>query len=192
MTLATTVTAPVAVADALVWGHGPKTLEVFLEATCPFSARAFGKFDELLARAGEERLTLKLRLLPQPWHTFSPVITRAILAASTTAGGKTAAKAVMAVICAHREQFEPTEHCAGPLLDQSPRALLRLIEQLSGVALTEAFERPGLTADVKWHAKYARQNGIHVTPTFMVDGLVAPDMSSGDAVEVWLTKLGLG
>lgn len=49
-----------------------------------------------------------------------------------------------------------------------------------------------MTTEVKWQAKYARQNGIHVTPTFMVDGLVLPDMSSGDAVEVWLGKLGLG
>ena len=60
-------------ADVLTWGHGPRTLEVFLELTCPFSGRAFGKFDELMARAGEDRLTLKIRLLPQPWHTFSPV-----------------------------------------------------------------------------------------------------------------------
>ncbi len=44
---------------------------------------------------------------------------------------------------------------------------------------------------MKWHAKYARQNGIHVSPTFMIDGLIAPDMSSGDAVESWLAKLGL-
>jgi hypothetical protein len=44
---------------------------------------------------------------------------------------------------------------------------------------------------MKWHAKYARQNGIHTTPTFMVDGLVVPDMSSGDDVETWLRKLGI-
>ncbi|PXW97614.1 thioredoxin-like protein [Sphaerotilus hippei] len=178
-------------ADPLVWGRGPKTLEVFLEPTCPFSARAFAKFDDLLARAGEDRLTLKLRLLSQPWHLFSPVITRAILAASTTEGGKTAARAVMAAVFAQRDRFEPTDHCAGPLLDCSARALLALIEQHSGVALTEAFARPALQVDLKWQAKYARQNGIHVTPTFMIDGLVAPDMGSGEPVEAWLDRLGL-
>ena len=33
-------------AQPLVWGHGPRTLEVFLEPTCPFSVRAFNKLDE--------------------------------------------------------------------------------------------------------------------------------------------------
>ena len=35
----------------------------------------------------------------------------------------------------------------------------------------------------------ARQNGIHVSPTFMVDGLVQADMSSGDAVGDWTARL---
>ena len=35
-------------ADPLVWGHGPHVFEVFLEPTCPFSVRAFGKLEDLL------------------------------------------------------------------------------------------------------------------------------------------------
>lgn len=46
------------------------------------------------------------------------------------------------------------------------------LEELSGIPLRAAFEDPALPPDVKWQAKYARQNGIHVMPTFMVDGLV--------------------
>lgn len=53
-------------ADPLVWGHGPRVFEVFLEPTCPFSVRAFGKLDELLDQAGEDRITIKLRLQSQP------------------------------------------------------------------------------------------------------------------------------
>jgi hypothetical protein len=49
-------------ADPLVWGHGPRVFEVFLEPTCPFSVKAFGKLDDLLAQAGEDRITVKLRL----------------------------------------------------------------------------------------------------------------------------------
>lgn len=178
-------------AEALVWGQGAKTLEVFLEPTCPFSARAFGKLDELLERAGPERLTVKIRLLSQPWHPFSPAVTRAVLAASTTAGGKAAAKTVLAAVFAHRDEFDLVQHASGPNLDLSIRALLALIERYSGVAVAAAFEQPGLEAELKWHAKYARQNGLHVSPSFMIDGLIVPDMSSGDAVEAWLAKLGL-
>ena len=43
--------------------------------------------------------------------------------------------------------------------------------------------------EVKWYCKYARQNGIHVSPTFMIDGLVQADMSSGDPVVDWVSRL---
>lgn len=177
--------------DPLVWGQGSKTLEVFLEPTCPFSAKAFAKLDDLLARAGSARLTLKIRLLSQPWHLLSPVVTRAIHAASTLPDGKEVARKVMAVVFAHREDFILVNHCSGPNQDLSVRGTLERIEQLSGIAIREAFVRPELMAEMKWQAKYARQNGIHTTPTFMVDGLVLDAMSSGDPVDEWITKLGL-
>lgn len=70
------------VVEPLVWGQGPRVFEVFLEPTCPFSAKAFAKLDPLPSRAGEDRLTVKIRLLSQPWHLFSGIVTRSILAAS--------------------------------------------------------------------------------------------------------------
>jgi hypothetical protein len=98
-------------ADPLVWGHGPRVFEVFLEPTCPHSCRAFGKLDELLGEAGEDRITVKLRLQSQPWHMYSGVITRCIVAASTLDGGKEAAKSVMAAVAAHREGIRVRPPC---------------------------------------------------------------------------------
>ena len=167
-------------ADPLVWGHGPRVLEVFLEPTCPFSVKAFSKLDDLLGQAGEDQITLKLRLQSQPWHMYSGVIVRCILAASTLDSGKIAAKSVMAAVAAHREEFEFDHHCGGPNLDATPNDIIGRIERYSGVKLAEAFSIPDLDREVKWHCKYARQNGIHVSPTFMIDGLVQADMSSGD------------
>lgn len=54
--------------DVLSWGNGPRHFEVFLEPTCPFSVKAFLKLDELLVLAGEHRITITIRLHPQPWH----------------------------------------------------------------------------------------------------------------------------
>ena len=99
-------------ADPLVWGHGPRIFEVFVEPTCPFSVKAFGKLDDLLDRAGVERITVKVHLQSQPWHMCSGVIVRCILAASTLEGGKMAAKAVMAAVAAHREEFEFAGLCS--------------------------------------------------------------------------------
>ncbi|WP_213881636.1 thioredoxin [Pseudomonas sp. dw_358] len=177
-------------ADPLSWGHGPRIFEVFLEPTCPFSVKAFNKLDALLAQAGESRITIKIRLQSQPWHLFSGVIVRCILAASTLDGGKQAAKAVMAAVAAHREEFEFERHAGGPNMDATPNDIIRRLEDYSGLALAGAFANPALGQDVKWHAKYARQNGIHVSPTFMVDGLVNPKLSSGDTVEAWIEQLG--
>jgi hypothetical protein len=163
--------------------------EVFLEPTCPFSVRAFGKLDDLLSTAGEDRITIKLRLQSQPWHMYSGVIVRCILAASTLEGGKAAAKAVMAAVAAHREEFEFERHCRGANMDATPNDIIARIEGYSGVKLAEAFAIPNLDREIRWHCKYARQNGIHVSPTFMIDGMVQADISSGDAVAEWASRL---
>jgi protein-disulfide isomerase len=176
-------------ADALAWGTGPRIFEVFLEPTCPYSVKAFNKLDDLLVQAGENRITIKIRLQSQPWHLYSGVIVRSILAASTLEGGKDAAKAVMAAVAAHREEFEFAHHAGGPNLDATPNDIITRLEAYSGVSLKQAFAIPDLDREIKWHCKYARQNGIHVSPTFMIDGLVQADMSSGDEVSAWVARL---
>jgi hypothetical protein len=176
-------------ADPLVWGRGPRVLEMFCEPTCPFSTKAFGKLDELLMVGGENRITVKVRLQSQPWHMYSGVIVRCILAASTLESGKAAAKAVMAAVAAHREEFEFDRHASGPNLDATPNDIIARVESYSGIKILGAFGLPDLDREIKWHCKYARQNGIHVSPTFMTDGLVRADMSSGDAVSVWVSHL---
>ena len=176
-------------ADPLTWGHGPRVFEMFLEPTCPFSVRAFGKIDDLLAHAGEDRVAVKIRLQSQPWHMYSGVIVRCVIAASTLPEGKAAAKAVLAAIAAHREEFEFTKHAFGPNMHATPNDIIARIEGYSGVKVADAFAIPDLDREIKWHCKYARQNGIHVSPTFMIDGLVQPDIGSGDAVSAWTSRL---
>lgn len=176
-------------AQALEWGHGPRIFEMFLEPTCPFSVKAFNKLNAFLERAGEDNVTVKIRLQSQPWHLFSGVIVRCILAASTLADGKAAARKVMQAVADHREEFEFTDHCSGPNMQATPEEIIARIERYSGVQVALAFAHPELQNAIKWHCKYARQNGIHVSPTFMVNGLVQADLGSGDDVEVWATRV---
>ncbi|HET9068494.1 MAG TPA: hypothetical protein VFN28_07595 [Amaricoccus sp.] len=176
-------------ADPLTWGSGPRRFEVFLEPTCPYSKRAFGKLWGVLDHVGEDRVTLHVRLQSQPWHLFSGIVTRAIIGASTTAQGREAARTVMQAVYDHREEFEFEDHRAGPNLDATPNQILARMEAYSGVPLADAFALPGLERETVWHCKYARQNGIHVTPTFMIDGLVAPGLGSADSIEDWARKL---
>lgn len=177
--------------EKLEWGHGPRLLDVFLEPTCPFCTLAFGKLKPLLEQAGEDRITIRIHLHSQPWHLFSGVVVRAILAASGTPGGKQAAYDVMAKVFEHREDFISIDHASGDNLDASPAEMLRRITALTGLNLRPAFERKEVTDVMKRHARFSRQNGIHMSPTFMVDGLVNDKMSSGDDVGKWMTDLGL-
>jgi predicted DsbA family dithiol-disulfide isomerase len=176
-------------AQPLEWGQGPRTFEVFLEPTCPFSVKAFNKLSALLEQAGEDNVTVKIRLQSQPWHLFSGVIVRCILAASTLPEGKAAAHKVMQAVADRREEFEFTDHCSGPNMQATPDEIIARIERYSGVQLAEIFARPELQTEIKWHCKYARQNGIHVSPTFMVNGLVQADLGSGDEVDVWVKRV---
>lgn len=42
-------------ADPHLRGNGARVLEIFLEPTRPYSINAFGKLDELLGQANEDR-----------------------------------------------------------------------------------------------------------------------------------------
>jgi protein-disulfide isomerase len=176
-------------ADPLSWGRGPRRFEMFLEPTCPFSVRAFAKLDETLAGAGPDNVTIRIWLQSQPWHMYSGVIVRCVVAASTLPTGKEAAKAALAAVAAHREEFEFTKHCAGPNMNATPKQIIGRLENYSGLKLADAFAIPNLDREIKRHTRYARQNGIHVSPTFMIDGLVQTDLSSGDKVSDWVSRL---
>jgi hypothetical protein len=173
------------VPEPMEFGHGKVVLEAFLEPTCPYSKRAFAKLLPLLAAVGESELTIKIRFLSQPWHLLSAPVTRCILAASATEGGKDAGMKAMGTVYDHREEFEGEDHCTGPYMDLSPAEVIRQISRLSGIDLSEVFKLPAVDRALRWHVKYGRQNGIHVSPTFMINGLVEPNMSSGQTVEEW-------
>ncbi len=54
---------------------------------------------------------------------------------------------------------------------------IRRIERYSGVKLAKAFAIGDLDREVKWHCRYA------------LDGLLQPDISSGDPVANWVSRL---
>lgn len=177
--------------DGLVRGHGPTVTHWFLEPTCPHSARAFEKLPALLEAVGTDRLTIVVILQSQPWHLFSGVVCRAILAATLLPDGEAMAWRVMEAVYAHREEFVATDHSRGPNMAASPKDILERISESAGIAVDDVFLRPEALALLKRHTRFARQNGIHVSPTVMVDGLVDEAISSRDDIANWSNKLKL-
>lgn len=92
----------------------------------------------------------------------------------------------------NREDYVAEDHSKGPNMEVSPAEILGRIAIQSGVDPREAYVRSEVMYLLKTAARYSRQNGIHTSPTVMVDGLVSDAIGSRDTVEEWLTKLGLG
>ena len=174
----------------LVWGHGPQKIEFFLEPTCPFCVRASRKLMPLLAHVGEDRLTLQVHLHSQPWHLFSGLLVRSILAAASLPDGRDKAWQTIRAIGDHREEFEFARHCEGPNMQTTPDELLTRLEVYTRLNLATPFRLAGVTDAMKAHARYARQHGIHVSPTVMLNGKVDDRFQSGQTVEEWAALLG--
>ena len=89
------------------------------------------------------------------------------------------------------DEFVCESHCAVPYRALCQTDIGVRISELSGMEFSETFELDSVTTAVKWHTKYARQNGAHSTPTFAVNGLINDAMSSGQSIEEWADLLGL-
>jgi len=178
------------------------TLDIFLNYVCPFSAKMANKIETivkpLLGPGGkyEGKVKVIVRLHAQPWHATSTITSEAGLA----------------VLRASPENFWPFslqlfkqqgDYFDVPSQDLSPRQIREKLAQLasnllSSKALAEvkALLTPkggrdlnggtGVTDDLKYNIKFSRQNGIHVSPTVMWDGLVANEVSSGWEQQDWV------
>ena len=71
----------------------------------------------------------------------------------------------------------------------TPEEIVDRLKRYSGVDARAQFDRAELQNEIKWHCKYARQNGVHVSPTFMINGLIQPEMGSGDEISEWAKRL---
>jgi protein-disulfide isomerase len=120
---------------------------------------------------------------------FSGVVIRCVVAASTLDDGRDQAWSVLRAVADHREEFVCENHATGPNRKAAPDDIIGRVEEYSGVKLADAFRIPDLDSVIKWHAKYARQNGIHSTPTFMANGVVQPQLGSGDEIDVWAAAI---
>ena len=62
-----------------------------------------------------------------------------------------------------------------------PAQIIAHLSDLTGIDLSEAFKLKSVDQALRWHTRYSRQNGVHVSPTFAVNGLVNNAMSSGQS-----------
>jgi hypothetical protein len=182
-------------------------IEVFIDYTCPFSAKLFNTLSKLKADDQSQKLCEKVNFvyhcLPQPWHPQGIVIAETVLALVKVQGSSCFTSASSSL-------FDPKIQ---PLFwddevgDLSRSGIQDLVlkhtigegegessirqQVLSSLAILPNSGNGGneITTTLKQVVKYHRLRGIHVTPTVVINGIEAPDVGSGWSVEEWRNKL---
>ncbi|CAE6417080.1 unnamed protein product [Rhizoctonia solani] len=174
----------------------PHTLELYLDFVCPFSAKIFtNAVDSVLKPLFTEgkyagKVKLLLRLQPQPWHGSSTFTHEAALAVGRVAPEKFL-EYVTELFKAQEQFFDIPTSTLTPL--QIREKLIALapggVDKTAVADLLELKSTPNggvsVTDDLKYNIKLGRQNGVHVTPSALWDGLLANDVSSSWGKEEW-------
>ncbi|KAK3396334.1 thioredoxin-like protein [Sordaria brevicollis] len=185
------------------------TVEIFLDYTCPFSAKIYNTlYTSLLpALSSDPSLGSKLQFIfrhqVQPWHPSSTLTHEAALAVQRLAPAKfwdfSAAlfkdqKAYFDVSLVNETRNETYKRLAKLAADSVGVDENQVYELLK--IPTEAKGDNGslnvgnaVTNDLKVVIKMARLVGVHVSPTVIFDGVVAGDVSSSWSLEQWLEFL---
>ncbi|KAF9025876.1 hypothetical protein BDZ89DRAFT_1102199 [Hymenopellis radicata] len=170
----------------------PHTLEIFLDYVCPFSAKMALAIDSY-----DGKVKAIIRLQVQPWHGASTFTHEAALAVARVSPDAFWPFS-LALFKQQGDYFDIPTSTLTPL--QIREKLANLAASLdsklwSGDAgakfkdlLTLKSSPNGgvaVTDDLKYTIKFSRQNGIHVSPTVLWDGLIANEISSSWGEKEW-------
>ncbi|TBU33053.1 hypothetical protein BD311DRAFT_474508 [Dichomitus squalens] len=177
----------------------PHTIEVFLDYVCPFSAKLSLAIDSVLqplfAPGGKYAGKVKVifRNQVQPWHASSTFVHEAGLAVARIAP-EDFWKFSLALFKVQGEYFDIPTSSLTPL--QVREKLAKLVADTVGQDKAAGFQDllalksspnggTAVTDDLKYTVKFSRQNGIHVSPTVLWDGLIANEVSSSWGEKEW-------
>ncbi|KAH8827726.1 hypothetical protein DL96DRAFT_1600088 [Flagelloscypha sp. PMI_526] len=189
--------SPVIVAGSPV---APHTVEIFLDYVCPFSAKiSLNAIDPFLRPsfadtgkwAGKVKVIFRHQV--QPWHASSTLVHEASLAVAKVAPDSFWAFS-LALFKVQGEYFDIPTSTLSPIQIRAKLADLAAtvipadkVEAFKDLLLNKTTPNGGVavTDDLKYTIKFSRQNGIHVSPTVLFDGLIANEVSSSWGEKEW-------
>lgn len=185
------------------------TMEVFVDYTCPFSAKIYRAIQDVvdpLVRgnsAWASNLNIILRQQVQPWHPSSTLVHESAIAVLQLTPEKF--WAYSRLLFDEQTAFYDV-NVVNETRNQTYRRLAKLAAK-AGVDEEQVYKKleipdkpasdgslnvgNAVTNDLKVITKVNRLVGVHVTPTVIYDGVVQNDISSGwtgDQWKEWLTK----
>ncbi|KAJ1896075.1 hypothetical protein LPJ81_004821 [Coemansia sp. IMI 209127] len=177
------------------------TLELFLDYTCPFSAKLWRTLQtQVLPLLASKNVTVVFRHQVQPWHPASTLLHEASLAVERL-NPQGFAAFTGALFDNQRDYFD--EATVNLTRTEIYRKLADLaiginavddrvaMLQLLDIQASETPENKGnaVTGDLKYHIRLARAQGIHVSPTVVFDGIRDDSVSSSWSLNQWGTWL---
>ncbi|KIP04887.1 hypothetical protein PHLGIDRAFT_75164 [Phlebiopsis gigantea 11061_1 CR5-6] len=179
--------------------EAPQTLDIFLDYVCPFSAKLAlaidGVLRPLFGPGGQYdgRVKVVFRNQVQPWHAASTFVHEAGLAVARISPDKFWDFS-LALFKSQGDYFDI------PTSTQTPTQIRENLAKLAASVIGEDKKAAFLdvlslksspnggvavTDDLKYTIKFSRQNGIHVSPTVVFDGLIANEISSSWGEKEW-------
>lgn len=176
----------------------PIRLEAFVDFACPFSAKAFLMITKQVLPLYQQKAKGKIQFLhyqyPQPWHAPGAYAAEVALAVKAVDPSKYLATAQLFF----EKQEELVFDCV--TYDKTRSQIYELLANaaaaatgIDGAAVLEKVKYLGTAPNagnamgqmLKWYVKFGRKNGIHVTPTVLVNGIEEGQISSGWTLEQW-------
>ena len=172
-------------------------VECYHDVCCPFSRKMFETLfsgDKPLA-SKQAAVEFRWHPVPQPWHPQSAIMTESALAVHQAEPDKLWPYLVS--LYAQQESFfdDKVQHLSrDALYSMCARVASDVGVDGAGFKKQLALEGEGncgnrVTQAMKFYCKEHRKRGVHVTPTVFVNGMEAPQASSGWGAAEWETFL---
>ncbi|KAL0477758.1 hypothetical protein AKO1_014076 [Acrasis kona] len=168
-------------------------IELFADILCPYTRKAYLKIKEILSIYKAKGVNIQLRVVHaiQPFHPRSYYVTSTIAAANLVGQRKTGDDT--AAFKLTDKFFETLEsYSEAKTNDVTPNELLKRLRVVaanetdaSEDEIEAAFKSQTVDAIVKGQLRYGRQNGVHVTPSILINGLLEGTFESSWTSEQW-------
>lgn len=168
-------------------------IDLFLDFLCPFCARFWSTVvvENNLPEKYKSSVQFIFRHQIQHWHIQATPIHAVVMAVAREQPSRLF-DAITALFKRQRELFD--EHVEDKSQVEIYEKILSILNEETQIQLdmnlfrtkrTESNAGNAMVPDLKYHIKYARKHGVHVSPTVFVDGLEEPQISSQWTVDQW-------
>ena len=161
------------------------TIEIFLDLVCPFSKKMF-------TTLSESNLQFIFRHQVQPWHPQSCILHYAVINVNRT-NSEDLFEAIQ-ILFENQESFFDAN-----VQDLSAKQIYSKISGMlnhggipfagDNLIVGDGNSGNSLVPDMKYHMRFTRQLGVHVSPTVFINGIEDPKISSSWSAEQWIQHL---